>query len=336
MKKTIIVLAAMLVTSFAAKAWEVGDFYAQDPTGVPAIVAYVDESGEHGLIMAPLNFSTKGLKNLKNNPILFTKKQYQQIVNDLYSSNKIKQTAAEMQTKMLKLNIDSLKTIIDEQGDLYGETYQKTMAWLEQQNLPNDSKRKGFKEKLFNQYLSDLAASNTEYGESNTKAIIEYCQENGIDMQLYFPEVNYAMTLGEGWFVPGNYELELISTYYADSIGENYKQKTTEINEKKLVLTHKISEGAILYPNFSDLQSSTMTKSNWSESENNKEKVGKLLSTGGRNAGPLTQLIVLTISASEQAPYYTLTEINQGLSMKSWFIFAKNNYEAYPIVVRRF
>ena len=52
MKKTFIVFAAMLVFSIAAKAWEVGDFYDQDPTGVPAVVVYVDESGEHGLIMS--------------------------------------------------------------------------------------------------------------------------------------------------------------------------------------------------------------------------------------------------------------------------------------------
>lgn len=335
MKKTFIILIAILVTSIAVKAWEVGDFYDQDPAGVPAIVAYVDESGEHGLIMAPLNFSKKGLKGL-NNSDLFIKKQYQQIVNDLYSSDKMKQITAEMQAKMLKLNIDSLKNIIDEQGDLYGETYRKTMAWLEQQNLSTDSKRKGFKENLFNQYLSDLAAGNTEYGESNTKAIVEYCQDNGIDMQLYFPEVNYALILGEGWFVPGNYELELISTYYTDSIGENHKFKTIDLNEKKLVFNKKNSEGTILYPNLSNIQSSTMTKSGWSESGNNKEKVGKLLSTGGKDAGPLTQLIVLTISASEQAPYYALTELNHGLSMKSWFIFARNNYDAYPIVVRKF
>ena len=51
MKKTFIVLAAVLM-AMTAKAWEVGDFYDQDPTGVPAVVVYVDESGEHGLILS--------------------------------------------------------------------------------------------------------------------------------------------------------------------------------------------------------------------------------------------------------------------------------------------
>lgn len=56
MKKTFILLAAMLVTSIAAKAWEVGDYY--DADGIPSIIVYVDESGEHGLRMGPRYFYT--------------------------------------------------------------------------------------------------------------------------------------------------------------------------------------------------------------------------------------------------------------------------------------
>ena len=65
MKKTIFFVAA-LVMSMVAKAWEVGDFYANDPSGVPALVAYVDETGEHGLIMSPRAYTEKGYqKSLK-------------------------------------------------------------------------------------------------------------------------------------------------------------------------------------------------------------------------------------------------------------------------------
>ena len=53
MKKTILFIAAIAV-SVVVKAWKVGDYY--DADGIPSIIVWVDDSGEHGLRMAPRVF----------------------------------------------------------------------------------------------------------------------------------------------------------------------------------------------------------------------------------------------------------------------------------------
>lgn len=55
MKKAFILLSVMLIATMA-KAWKVGDYY--DADGIPSIIVYVDESGEHGLRMGPRYFYT--------------------------------------------------------------------------------------------------------------------------------------------------------------------------------------------------------------------------------------------------------------------------------------
>lgn len=314
--------------SVVAKAWEVGDFYANDPTGVPAVVAYVDESGEHGLIMAPCCMNQASLNSFKKNLNFHSlEKTYQDIILDLDSPNKMKQSAAKANAKLFKLNVDSLKKVIAEKGDLLGEPYHKTITWLDRQDLPKDANNKGFKMKLFNEYTTDLASENTEYGENNTKKIAEYCSRNGIDMSLYFPTIKYAIGLGEGWFAPGNYELELIATYYVEAVGSNYKKDMREF-KSDTILINKL--GGLhtyqLYPNITNLQSSTMTKSSWGDDNNNKGKTGRFLSNEG--------VVQLIGSAVEEAIYYSLVKAIQ--SGNAWMVFAVNNYNATPVVVKRF
>ena len=118
MKKTFIILAAMLVTSIAAKAWEVGDFYDQDPTGVPAVVVYVDESGEHGLIMSPFAFTDKLYQQWqKKKTFAKNKKSY-----DKWYVNKPRKILAKESG-----DLAAFDAIVEENNRKYGIV----MAWLE-------------------------------------------------------------------------------------------------------------------------------------------------------------------------------------------------------------
>lgn len=51
----------------------------------------------------------------------------------------------------------------------------------------------------------------TESGEENKVTIATYCQENNIDMATVFPNHYWASRLGEGWFIPGDKELEILA-----------------------------------------------------------------------------------------------------------------------------
>ncbi len=53
MKKLILLVIAISI-SMIARAWKVGDYY--DADGIPSIIVWVDDSGEHGLRMAPRIF----------------------------------------------------------------------------------------------------------------------------------------------------------------------------------------------------------------------------------------------------------------------------------------
>lgn len=188
MKKTILVIASLLM-SVMTKAWNVGDFYANDPTGVPAIVVYVDESGEHGLIMAPHAYSSeeyaKFCKTLNKNRAKFEKR------------------AEKIGT-------------IDKREDQFTVVYE----WLK--TAPRYERQKVNKKSAAYQ---DVAQLNTRNGAENQKAIIKYCKDNNIEIGAYFFEAAWAAQLGEGWFIPGNSELELFCKHFGNGVGDENKVK---------------------------------------------------------------------------------------------------------------
>lgn len=137
----------MLVTSIAAKAWEVGDYYNLD--GVPSIVVWVDSTGEHGLRMTPnaTSLETKTTDNMfykkdskKKNKERWIKnhEQYEEIIawrnNNLWN-NKKKVGGSISIEKLLQSNCEygeiNMKAVIDfcERNNIDMEAYFPSYYW---------------------------------------------------------------------------------------------------------------------------------------------------------------------------------------------------------------
>lgn len=93
--------------------------------------------------------------------------------------------------------------------------------------------KKKEKEKLF----TDLVPMLTDNGEENMLAIQQYCKDKNLSLKDNFPWQYWATQLGEGWYIPGDYELELLATYYYGGLNKKLgifdcANKTTEFADK--------------------------------------------------------------------------------------------------------
>jgi len=311
--------------SVTANAWEVGDFYTNDPTGVPAVVVYVDESGEHGLIMSPM---------------LFSEKELAATIKQKESSMKYAEKMGAKYAAKAGVDMEALQQAQQMAGGFQGPQYTTTVEFLQQFPSFSDWKThdKGHKAKTFKTYIDDLAAGNTEYGEQNTKAVFDYCAANGVDMELYFPAFSYASRLGEGWFVPGNDELELVSKTFVESLGEKAKFKGSEVDAKRRAVIAKMGNADAFFPHFDAIGSSTMLKSSWAE--NNKEKTSKIVSTGqGFGLGVLGQALMATVTASLKDTYYSLLYMQKEVDKmtgKKYYAFCTNLETGRIVAFKRF
>lgn len=307
MKKMILMVAVMAM-SLAAKAWEVGDFYPNDPTGVPAVVVYVDESGEHGLIMSPRAFVDKNFDKV------------------LASIAKGKKSMDKWNKKLKKTSVKggANPAEIDANLAMSERTYEAVMEYLPNAPKLFDGK---LKEKEEREMIEKIAAENTEYGEDNMKAVIAYCNANDVDMTKYFRNFDWAMQLGEGWFIPGNHELELFNSAFSEGVGKHYKMDYKEDIKKCEMYQYKVGVlygmwGAWVFPYYNIL-SSTALKSAWEETKENKEKTGVLKKQGG-SAWEL----------ADKDNYYALAK---GIDFKYYYVFAKNwQQESVVVAFKRF
>lgn len=101
-------------------------------------------------------------------------------------------------------------------------------------------------------YYADLESLTTVEGKHNAKVIKDYCKEKGIDMQVCFPTLCWAETLGEGWFIPGEKEAALYADFISYGVGEPaYKKvKNSEMNEKYNNLNNAVKSNSG-YENYS-------------------------------------------------------------------------------------
>jgi len=316
MKKTLLLVAAVAM-AMVARAWEVGDFYANDPSGVPALVVYVDESGEHGLIMSPFAFTEKKFQQFKKAKTFAKNKKF---YDKWYVKNPRK--------KLVKQGQDV--TAFDELVEENNRKYAQVMEWIENAPRLFDGK---LSEKEERKAIDGFASQNVEFGEENQRAIINYCQENNVDITKYFRQNDWAMQLGEGWFIPGNHELELFNLHFAEGVGKKHKlpltkgaeaiTKTTMYQAK----TWGYTGGVTLYP-CNLVCSSTMVKSAWSEVEENKDKAGKYVVNNGGLVGVIAQ-------AADKDNYYTLCQFNNIEGY--WWMFAYNaQQEGSWVAFKRF
>ena len=260
MKKNFL-LVAFIALSTLVNAYEVGDWFFDPQTGIPSVVVFVDQTGEHGLIMSPAGgYSTeksiaRDIKDIKSH-----KKTYSKI--DLRDEKAI----------MSKYKIDI--TPVEGYKNQADELFDVVMEWLPSMPLMYASK---INEKQEREMLRKVAPMMTGYGAQDQQMIIEYCEENGVSLPVYFSSIDWALKLGDGWFIPGNYELELFASSISSGLGVRMSEK--ERWEKGMKFRYKTWMLYNVYP--TTVRSSTSTESLWEEFDNNKGKTAKLVPMGG-------------------------------------------------------
>ncbi len=187
MKKLILSFCLCLATALGAQAQKLGDYMVID--GVPSFVFYVDETGEHGLAMSVPAVS-KSVTSKDINTFLKHAERYSGMKKDKW-----------------------------QEGEYDGlvEWYQNESSRFDKGSYSQALKEnENFKEELFTELVPRLG----EEGEANATAIKEYCEEKNISMQEMFPWEYWASQLGEGWFIPGDKEIQLYATYYCGGLNK--------------------------------------------------------------------------------------------------------------------
>lgn len=296
MKKTLLLVAAVAM-AMVARAWEVGDFYANDPSGVPALVVYVDESGEHGLIMSPKALTEKGYKQ--------SKKAYEK--NKKWANS----DAAKRRKKIQKNGDDLALQEFDRLYEQQQANYAMLTQWLENAPRLFDGK---YTEKQQRKAIESLASSNTEFGEENQKDVLAYCNSNDVDITHYFRQFEYALNLGDGWFIPGNFELELYSKHFVEAMGEKHHisfQKKIDMDKALREKLGPVGDWMVFNLFFATdaIQSSTMLRSAWAENPENKEKM---------------DVQIFNTNWDFKDNYFSLCVFTRKITMYYWWTFAKN------------
>lgn len=67
--------------------------------------------------------------------------------------------------------------------------------------------------------------SLSDDGEQNQIAIVDYCKEKDMALST-FPMQEWAASLGDGWFIPGDRELTLFAEFYTGGLGKSYGLST--------------------------------------------------------------------------------------------------------------
>ena len=169
--------------------------------------------------------------------------------------------------------------------------------------------------------IEEIASQNNEYGEDNQKSVLAYCHDNDINMSKYFYQQEYAMNLGDGWYAPGNYELELFSKLYVEEMGKKHRIPIMQKFDIDKSLRERL--GAVgswitfnLFFPTTAIRSSTMSKSEWTEDPDNKEKMDIIAGHSINN-------------------YFTYTVAEQKITASYMFVFS-NDVRGYVVAFKRF
>lgn len=285
MKKISLCCTALFISVLlCAEKHQLGDYVEKD--GVPSIVVYVDQTGEHGLLMSmspSIVYATKkGVPDMtkkndkkRKNMVSMFKKRYK-----FYHATRVKDKGPEALAhvnEMYDVQMEMIEKYLNFQPIIY--TYAG-------QNLSL---------KKTNTFYENIKSSMAGSGKDNTKMIIDYCEENNYAPEDYCPIFYWATQLGQDWFIPGNDELELIAhSYGCDTFGlvsmvpiatgknsNELYNNFDEVNSKIAYILRNVSMGLdyywfniwmgdIFWP-ICSLSSSTMVESNWSTKANIKK-----------------------------------------------------------------
>lgn len=190
--------------------------------------------------------------------------------------------------------------------------------------------------KQMKQYVADLATSSSIYGKENAELIRTYCKDNDVDMATYFPEQYWATQLGEGWFIPGVYELEQYVAFLTDGhkvVGKKIKASHMKASDEKAV-NAKIKEieatsekelGTAIKLS-TTAKSSTFTKSPYKKTKEGKKKVEST------NKGSIFGAILL--AAAHKSEYLQLQIV--GHPTIHWGFVTDGTYAQWVIAVKEF
>ena len=287
--KRFIFTVFILCTALTMHAYEVGDWFIEEATGMPVVVVYVDQSGEHGLLMAPSGWYQK-------------ESDLQEYIQDLQQYKKKSDAKEQKRSRASarKRGIDV--TRMDEYIAQSNGLFNAVIAWLPNMPLMSIPKISEFEERRM---LRNIADEMTGNGQHDQQVIIDYCEENGINLAYYFYTIDWCRQLGEGWFIPGNEELELVVSSFAPGVGkwvdlDKSQQTVFDFNWKTWLLQ-------FVYPVFR-VRSSTFTGSSWEGIGKNKYKIGF---SSAYNYTP-DNYCVLTKSDSFSRTIYTFIKNDQG------------------------
>lgn len=244
----VFILLTTYVCSGTAQKYALGEHILIDD--IPSIVIYVDSTGEHGLVMSATACYDK------------------HVVEQLFGTDEWKYFTDDITTSAIQISRPSPG---------FEEAYLAMPTF--------DYKKYEYSKEKRQKQLALLRNKTSAYGKENTKIIANFCEENNLDMQEYFPEQVWASELGEGWYIPGNAELEL----YAKCIEIPVSKSNTQPARGKVYWRFTFAEylnydisgmcdmksaSATLFAPI-NVRSSTLMISDWSTQMGNADKILK-------------------------------------------------------------
>lgn len=190
MKKLFVLMGLFMCFCFMANAQSLGNYMEID--GIPGFIFYIDETGEHGLVMSFPAMSEKQIKKVEGKAVKMAKKSG--LSED------------EVRGRMQKLVMKESEKKFKDRKEFYPELMK---------------------------YLSGD-------GEQNAIAIADFCKEKGLDIQEYFPEHYWTSQLGEGWFIPGEDELNKFASFYLGGAGKDFKVGLGKLYKKSKELSNDV------------------------------------------------------------------------------------------------
>lgn len=205
MKKTIICLTCLLCTTLL-HAYELGDYVEKD--GVPSIVVYVDNSGEHGLLMS--------IRGIQIDPTDKPQKIEKDVQNYLQNASKLPKLYNNMALKFIKQNKTQYCPYSVEYVNEIAQNRAAAMELLKA--LPRIEINKSTWEQ-HREHVQNIISQNTEYGKQNMQVVLDYCTQNNVSLKDAFPYEYWCTQLGDDWFIPGTHECELMIESVLDGVG---------------------------------------------------------------------------------------------------------------------